>query len=399
MRCSSCRGRSGKVKLRIPAARPRNDQIYFIGATNVPIDRLDPALIRPGRMGRHVWFRTPSKQDRLDILDLYIGKVSHDDELDSPTRRDEIARIMSGYSPAMIEQAISMALTIAHHTGEPGLRLGRPRRGGDDARCRHGERLRVHPDGAARRRDPRGGPRRGRPRVPDGPRVDAAHDQEARRPGRRWPPLDDREGGAPVLLPARDVPRHRLGPRRDGGRARRLRRELERRRRRRRRRHGPGSADGGSRRDGPAAVPRHAAQRRERGAGAQGRARPLREDRPADHVPRRRRRAVRRRSDLGRARRSGEADGRGPDPRPGLRDGPQPRAREPGRDRGDRRRAREQARDHGRRAACACSSRRRSRSPSSTSPTRPSGRRSSSRRPSDAARSPLGPGTPVETQA
>ncbi len=113
--------RLGKVKLRLPAARPRNDQIYFIGATNVPIDRLDPALIRPGRMGRHVWFRTPSKQDRLDILDLYIGKVSHDPELDLPARRDEIARVMSGYSPAMIEQAISMALTLAHHAGSNGF--------------------------------------------------------------------------------------------------------------------------------------------------------------------------------------------------------------------------------------------------------------------------------------
>ncbi|MSO94626.1 MAG: AAA family ATPase [Thermoleophilia bacterium] len=109
--------RLGRAKLRIPAARPRGDQIYFIGATNVPIDRLDPALIRPGRMGRHVWFRTPTKNDRLDILDLYIGKVAHDPELDTPTRRDEIARIMSGYSPAMIEQATSMALTLAHHTG------------------------------------------------------------------------------------------------------------------------------------------------------------------------------------------------------------------------------------------------------------------------------------------
>ncbi len=109
--------RIGRMKLRMPAARPRKDQIYFIGATNVPIDRLDPALIRPGRMGRHVWFRTPTKDDRLDILELYIGKVSHDPELDLPTRRDEIARIMSGYSPAMIEQATSMALTIAHHTG------------------------------------------------------------------------------------------------------------------------------------------------------------------------------------------------------------------------------------------------------------------------------------------
>ena len=67
-----------------------NEQIYFIGATNVPIDRLDPALIRPGRMGRHVWFRTPTKDDRLDILELYIGKVSHDPELDlpEPARRD-----------------------------------------------------------------------------------------------------------------------------------------------------------------------------------------------------------------------------------------------------------------------------------------------------------------------
>jgi ATP-dependent Zn protease len=109
--------RIGGTRLRVPAARPRKEQIYFIGATNVPIDRLDPALIRPGRMGRHVWFRTPTKDDRLDILDLYIGKVAHDADLDSPKRRDEIARIMSGYSPAMIEQATSMALTLAHHDG------------------------------------------------------------------------------------------------------------------------------------------------------------------------------------------------------------------------------------------------------------------------------------------
>ncbi len=68
-------------------------------------------------MGRHVWFRTPTKQDRLDIFDLYIGKVAHDAELDLAERRDEIARITNGYSPAMIEQVCSMALTIAHHDG------------------------------------------------------------------------------------------------------------------------------------------------------------------------------------------------------------------------------------------------------------------------------------------
>jgi ATP-dependent Zn protease len=108
------RGRS----LRLPAPRPRKDQIYFIGATNVPLDALDPALTRPGRMGRYVWLRTPTKKDRLDIFDLYLAKVSHDAELDTEKRRDEIARMTNGYSPAMIEQVCSMALTYAHHEGK-----------------------------------------------------------------------------------------------------------------------------------------------------------------------------------------------------------------------------------------------------------------------------------------
>jgi cell division protease FtsH len=111
--------RVGKVRLRLPTPKPRKEQIYFIGATNVPIENLDPALTRPGRMGRHVWFRTPTKQDRLDIFDLYITKVAHDPELDRPERRDEMARITMGYSPAMIEQVCSLALTYAHHQGRP----------------------------------------------------------------------------------------------------------------------------------------------------------------------------------------------------------------------------------------------------------------------------------------
>ena len=109
--------RLGNVSLRLPQARPTGNQIYFIGATNVPIESLDPALTRPGRMGRHVWFRTPTKDDRKDIFDLYLDRVEHDPELDHPQRRDEIARITNGYSPAMIEQICSMALTNAHHEG------------------------------------------------------------------------------------------------------------------------------------------------------------------------------------------------------------------------------------------------------------------------------------------
>jgi ATP-dependent Zn protease len=68
-------------------------------------------------MGRHIWFRTPTKDDRKDIFDLYLGKVSHDPELDTEQRRDELARITNAYSPAMIEQVCSMALTHAHAEG------------------------------------------------------------------------------------------------------------------------------------------------------------------------------------------------------------------------------------------------------------------------------------------
>src|SRR5215475_2253998 len=107
--------RAGRVKLRLRQAKPTGNQIYFIGATNVPMEMLDPALTRPGRMGRHVWFRTPTKHDRLDIFDLYLERVAHEPDLDTDKRRDELARVTNGYSPAMIEQVCSMALTIAHH--------------------------------------------------------------------------------------------------------------------------------------------------------------------------------------------------------------------------------------------------------------------------------------------
>jgi cell division protease FtsH len=110
-------GKIGKLRLRLSPPKPRSEQIYFIGACNVPIEVLDPALTRPGRMGRHIWFRTPTKDDRLDILDLYLGKVDHEPDLDSDRRRDELARITNGYSPSMIEQCCSMALTIAHTEG------------------------------------------------------------------------------------------------------------------------------------------------------------------------------------------------------------------------------------------------------------------------------------------
>jgi hypothetical protein len=104
-------------RLRLKPPKPRKEEVYFIGACNVPLEMLDPALTRPGRMGRHIYFRTPTWEDRRDIFDLYLGKVAHEGDLDTPKARDELARITNGYSPAMIDQACSLALTYAHSDG------------------------------------------------------------------------------------------------------------------------------------------------------------------------------------------------------------------------------------------------------------------------------------------
>src|SRR3712207_7526710 len=75
-------------------------------------------------MGRHIHFRTPTRKDRADIFDLYLGKVTHSPALDDEDARDELARMTNGYSPAMIEQVCSMALTLAHSDGRDHFERG-----------------------------------------------------------------------------------------------------------------------------------------------------------------------------------------------------------------------------------------------------------------------------------
>ena len=221
--------RIGKLRLRLRPPRPRKEEVYFIGACNVPLEHLDPALTRPGRMGRHIYFRTPTWEDRRDIFDLYLAKVAHEEELDTEKARDELARITNGYSPAMIDQACSLALTYAHSDGRRGVQPDRPRRGHDHGRVGRRDRPAVPQARGAGDRDPRGRPRRLRARLHGQSRLDAAVDPQARLE-RRPPPGD---GGRGPLRPLalRAGRRPDLGPRRDGRRARLLRPDDDRRRR------------------------------------------------------------------------------------------------------------------------------------------------------------------------
>ena len=241
--------RIGKLPLRRKPPQPRPEQIYFIGACNVDLEVLDPALTRPGRLGRHIYFRTPTWEDRRDIFDLYLGKVDHADDLDGPGKRDELARITNGYSPAMIDQVCSLALTYAHAQGRERFSPdGHPRRD-DDGRVRRRHRPAVPQARGARDRDPRGRPRGLRPPVHGEPPVDAAVDPQARL--LRRPPRRDGGRGPQRALALGGGRRPDLGPRRDGRRVRLLRPEHDRRDRRRARRHVARGADGRLPGDGP----------------------------------------------------------------------------------------------------------------------------------------------------
>jgi ATP-dependent Zn protease len=104
--------------LRKPSAEGAN--ILVIGATNRK-DDLDPALLRPGRFDRSIYFDLPSRSGRRDIIDYYLGKKRHEPDLDDPDRRDTLAAMTFGYSPVMIEHLLDEALVWALRRGADGL--------------------------------------------------------------------------------------------------------------------------------------------------------------------------------------------------------------------------------------------------------------------------------------
>ena len=90
--------------------------ILVIGATNRAAD-LDPALLRPGRFDRAIYFDLPGRAGRRDIIDYYLAKKAHEPELDDGHRRDTMAAMTSGYTPVMIEHLLDEALVWALRRG------------------------------------------------------------------------------------------------------------------------------------------------------------------------------------------------------------------------------------------------------------------------------------------
>jgi cell division protease FtsH len=106
----------------LPAARQLRKKkvssanILVVGATNRSAD-LDPALLRPGRFDRSIYFDLPSRAGRRDLIDYYLARKAHEAELDDPERRATLAAMTFGYSPVMIEHLFDEALVWALRRG------------------------------------------------------------------------------------------------------------------------------------------------------------------------------------------------------------------------------------------------------------------------------------------
>jgi ATP-dependent Zn protease len=114
------------VNLYLPAHRqvrrpePPATNLLLIAATN-RADNLDPALLRPGRFDRRLTFELPAKSGRRDIIDHYLARKAHLDELDDDDRRDALAAATQSYSPVMIEHLLDEALVNAVRRGDSAM--------------------------------------------------------------------------------------------------------------------------------------------------------------------------------------------------------------------------------------------------------------------------------------
>lgn len=107
---------------RIPAGKPVYSNILLIAATN-RADQLDPALLRPGRFDRRLYFDLPTKHQRRDLIDFFLARKAHHVQLDDDAVRERLAHDTFGYTPVMLEHLFDEALLVALRGGRLEMNL------------------------------------------------------------------------------------------------------------------------------------------------------------------------------------------------------------------------------------------------------------------------------------
>ena len=115
-----------KINMFLPADRPikkdspRYSNVLIVGATN-RADSLDPALLRPGRFDRTLYFDLPSRAGRRELIDYFLERRSHADDMGREQMREELASMTLGYTPAMLEHILDESLVWAMRDGRRAL--------------------------------------------------------------------------------------------------------------------------------------------------------------------------------------------------------------------------------------------------------------------------------------
>jgi cell division protease FtsH len=100
------------------------DRIICIAATN-RLDVLDPALLRPGRFGRHIAVPLPSEAGRAAILEVHSAARPIGDDVDLR----ELAATMGGLSGAQLAEVVNEAAVMAAREHEDAIRKDHFREG------------------------------------------------------------------------------------------------------------------------------------------------------------------------------------------------------------------------------------------------------------------------------
>jgi ATP-dependent metalloprotease len=90
-----------------------NEGVIVLGATNV-LDNLDPALLRPGRFDTQVYVGKPDVRGRIQILELYLSKIKHDNSVDI----EKLARLTVGFTGADLHNMVNTSAIRAAIDGK-----------------------------------------------------------------------------------------------------------------------------------------------------------------------------------------------------------------------------------------------------------------------------------------
>eukprot|EP01126_Amoeba_proteus_P029529 TRINITY_DN2912_c0_g1_i8.p1 TRINITY_DN2912_c0_g1~~TRINITY_DN2912_c0_g1_i8.p1 ORF type:complete len:582 (-),score=152.47 TRINITY_DN2912_c0_g1_i8:600-2345(-) len=94
------------------------DGIILIGATNMP-DKLDEALVRPGRFDRKVFLSYPEPEERQEILEYYLSKH----KIASDVSLRVLSQQTAGMSGADLENMVNWAALEAIKSDKPDLTM------------------------------------------------------------------------------------------------------------------------------------------------------------------------------------------------------------------------------------------------------------------------------------